>query len=369
MTYRACATILLTGLVAVLAANDARAQAWLVDVSAGRTIYDPVSVNLGSNNLAGTIRFDGRSDDWIYGAAGVPLGDQDPFWGAAGAGGRFALPRSDTRRVTLGVETGAHGFTFRDPVIQYTGTGGTLEAIPFAGVSAGSGRIELRGGWRGHSLSYSGTRQSRGVFETGARVAFDADASVRLQADARWVHASEGTFPFLGGSLSYGGAPLQVWAQAGKWVSDLLDEVSWGGGVGIGLGTMSTVWANIRQDAPDPLYWNAPRRSWSVGVTRRLGRPPAPLMPAPRIDGGNVLIRIRQQDAPDGTVSIAGDFNNWRPAAMQREGNEWVIRLPIAAGVYNYAFRSSTGTWFVPASAAGRRDDGMGGHVAVLVVS
>jgi len=45
-----------------------------------------------------------------------------------------------------------------------------------------------------------------------------------------------------------------------------------------------------------------------------------------------------------------------------------VIRVPLTAGVYHYAFRSAGGEWFVPASVVGRRDDGMGGHVAVLVV-
>ena len=65
---------------------------------------------------------------------------------------------------------------------------------------------------------------------------------------------------------------------------------------------------------------------------------------------------------------LAGDFNNWRPVPMQREGREWVIRLPLKAGVYHYAFRSAGGEWFVPASVAGRRDDGMGGQVAMLVV-
>ena len=54
---------------------------------------------------------------------------------------------------------------------------------------------------------------------------------------------------------------------------------------------------------------------------------------------------------------------------MLREGEYWVVRLPLTAGVYHYAFRSSTGDWFVPTSTAGRRDDGMGGYVAVLVVS
>ena len=68
-------------------------------------------------------------------------------------------------------------------------------------------------------------------------------------------------------------------------------------------------------------------------------------------------------------ILIAGDFNNWRPASMQREGADWIIRLSLTPGVYHYTFRSATGDWFVPASTAGRRDDGMGGYVAVLVVS
>ncbi|MGH9346916.1 MAG: hypothetical protein ACRD26_06565 [Vicinamibacterales bacterium] len=214
--------LLLAGLVAGGVAREARGQTWSVDLAAGRTVYDPVSVNVGANNLAGSIRFDTRSDDWVYGAAAVPLGDRDPFWSALGAGGRFELAGSGQRRATVGLETGAHGLVFRDAVIDETGHGGTLEAIPYAGVSVGAGRIELRGGWRGHSLSYAGARHTRAVVETGARVTYEA--AVRAQADARWVHASEGTFPFVGGSLQYGGSPLQLWMQAGKWVSDALDE-------------------------------------------------------------------------------------------------------------------------------------------------
>ena len=54
---------------------------------------------------------------------------------------------------------------------------------------------------------------------------------------------------------------------------------------------------------------------------------------------------------------------------MRREGGEWIVRLPLMPGVYHYTFRSASGEWFVPPSTAGRRDDGMGGYVAVLVVS
>jgi hypothetical protein len=36
--------------------------------------------------------------------------------------------------------------------------------------------------------------------------------------------------------------------------------------------------------------------------------------------------------------------------------------------VYNYSFVAPDGTWYVPQSVPGRKDDGMGGHVAVLVI-
>jgi hypothetical protein len=216
-------------------------------------------------------------------------------------------------------------------------------------------------------LSYVGATENRGVFETGARGSYGE--AVRVQADVKWVYASEGTYPFAGASLIYGGAPLQVWAQAGKWLSTELDEVAWGAGAGVSLGSQSTLWANVRQEAPDPLYWNVTRRTWSVGMTRRFGRSVQVLQPAPRSESGGVVIRVSAADAPEGEVSIAGDFNNWQAEPMRLEGREWVIRLPLAPGVYNYAFRSARGEWFVPASVDGRRDDGMGGHVAVLVVA
>ncbi len=104
-------------------------------------------------------------------------------------------------------------------------------------------------------------------------------------------------------------------------------------------------------------------------MTQRLGRVAPPILPVPRSQAGGAVITLRVVDAPSGEVSIAGDFNNWQPAPMQREGNEWVLRLPLAPGAYHYAFRSATGEWFVPSSTPGRRDDGMGGHVAVLTVS
>jgi len=359
--------LLLAGLSLLAIPARARGQGWSIDVSAGRLVYDPVSVNVGTSNVMGTLRYDSLRGVWVYGTAAAPMRNGDPVWGAFGTGGRFLPSGSENRRVAVGADLDAHGFLFRDDVAVQTGRGATVEAIPFASLAAGTGRIELRGGWRGHTLALAGVTENRGVFETGARGGYGT--TVRVEGDMRWVHASEGTYPFAGATVAYDASPVQVWGQLGKWLATDLDDRVWALGSGVSLGVRTTVWGSVRQEAPDPLYWNSSRRTWSVGLTQRLGRIPAPLAPVSASPAGTVIVRLPAADAPAGAVSIAGDFNNWQPAPMQREGSQWIVRLPLGPGVYHYTFRSTNGDWFVPPSTAGRRDDGMGGYVAVLVVS
>ena len=359
-------TLILVLLTAsVLAAPAAiSAQGLSVDVSAGRLVYDPLAANVGTNNLMGSLRYDTAREAWVYGAAAAPLTDSATFWGGAGGGGRFATRGNP--RVSVGADLAAHGYRYRDAITDQVGTGGLAEAIPFVRMTAGLGHVEGRGGWRGPTLTLAGVRDNRRVLETGARAGYGA--MLRIEGDARWVHAAEGTFPFAGFSLTFTGAPVQAWGHAGKWLHAELDDAAWGGGIAVTLSARSSVWASLRQEATDPLYWNNTRRTWSIGMTQRFGRVASPIRPIPATDAGRVLVTLRASDAPSGQISIAGDFNNWQPTPMQREGDQWVVRLPIGPGVYHYAFRSSTGTWFVPASTPGRRNDGMGGHVAVLMV-
>ena len=168
------------------------AQGLSVDVSAGRLVYDPLVANIGTNNLMGSLRYDTAREAWIYGAAAVPLTDGATFWGGAGAGGRFASRAGS--RASLGAEVAGHGYSFRDAFVDQIGSGGLAEIIPFVRLSAGLGYVEGRGGWRGHTLTLSGLNERRGVFETGARAGYGA--LVRVEGDARWVHATEGVFPF-----------------------------------------------------------------------------------------------------------------------------------------------------------------------------
>jgi hypothetical protein len=367
MRRRSVAACLLGAvLVAVVSPAAVNAQAWSVDASTGHIVYDALDADVGSTNLVGTLRYDARRDASIYGSVAAPFRAMDPFWAAVGGGGR--VQSANPRRTVVGIDLAADGFLFRDRVALANGNGATVEALPFARFGGGATSVEVRGGWRGHALSLGGVTERRGVLETGARLQYET-SMVGATGGVHWVRANDGTFPFAGGTLAYAVAPVHVWFEAGRWLHAQLDDVTVGGGVRVLLGRQTAVWARARQEAPDPLYWNSARRTWSVGLTRRFGTRPRVVLPMPRRENGAVVIRVPAADAPGEGLSIAGDFNKWQPQPMRREGRDWVIRIPLATGVYSYAFRMADGDWFVPESIPGRRDDGFGGHVAVLVVS
>jgi hypothetical protein len=368
VNWRTAGVSLVCFLAGSLVPAVVEAQDISLDLSAGQIVYQPLSADVKTSNGAATLRFDAPQDLWLYGTAATPFGASDSRWAAFGIGDRFMRPTFSNRRVNIGADLGAHGFLFRDAVLDQSGNGGFIDVLPFVQVPAGLATLEVRAGWRGETLSYANAVDTRSVLETGAHATYGS--LLKIEGDARWVRASEGVYAFFGGALRYGGTPMQAWLQIGRWFSDTLNDAAWGGGVDVALNDRFTVWTSVRQDAPDPLYWNLPRRNWSVGITRRFNRSArAREAASPRIDASGVLIRLDGAEVHGTSVSIAGDFNGWQPAPMQREGQDWVIRLRLAPGVYHYTFRSDRGEWFVPASTPNRRDDGMGGYIAVLVVS
>jgi hypothetical protein len=89
--------------------------------------------------------------------------------------------------------------------------------------------------------------------------------------------------------------------------------------------------------------------------------------PAAVHESGRATIRLPVKNAP-GAPLVAGDFTNWKPQPMQRSGDAWIFNVTLQPGVYNYSFVDAQGEWFVPEQHPGRKKDGMGGIVAVLVV-
>ena len=162
-----------------------------------------------------------------------------------------------------------------------------------------------------------------------------------------------------------------VWAHAGRWISDLVEDPVFGAGAMVELLDRYAVRVSVDQETNDPLYWSTPRRIWNVALSRSIG--PAPRRgsgsgapPPPQISAAEVTIRLPATAAEQ--PSVAGDFSNWEPVSMRRAGGEWVATFRLEPGVYRYAFRRADGSWFVPRDAPGRTDDGFGGESIVLVV-
>jgi 1,4-alpha-glucan branching enzyme len=67
------------------------------------------------------------------------------------------------------------------------------------------------------------------------------------------------------------------------------------------------------------------------------------------------------------TVSLAGSFNDWQPAPLQREGKEWHIDLRLSPGTYEYLFVVNE-RWLPDPACAEGRPNPFGGENSVLHV-
>ena len=356
---------------ALLATSSAvHAQTWTADLYAGGTRYQALADRVSTTNLIGTLRYETLRGFLAYVSAAAPLdGDAVP-WGAAGTAGR--LTRSTTRPWSFGVELGADGYGFHDRISDLTGGGAALSGLPFVAFTHRLGAFELRAGWQQHVFGYTDSISGgRGLLEGGARLT-TATQWYGVQLDARWLRSSNATYPFAGIQLSAAPAFLRLWAWTGRWFGDLPGTV-WGLGGSVPAGPLGEAWVTFRRDASDPLYENAPRRGWNIGISRELGRRrSAAATLAPKVERGVLQIRLPISILPtrDGAPPlVAGEFNNWQPMPMRRAGRLWVLELALRPGVYRFAFVTAAGEWFVPEQYPGRMDDGMGGHVAVVVVS
>jgi hypothetical protein len=92
-----------------------------------------------------------------------------------------------------------------------------------------------------------------------------------------------------------------------------------------------------------------------------LGRPQAP---APR-----ARVHFEYRAPLAGAVSVAGDFNGWRPEATplaRGPGGLWTAEVPLAPGRRYQYMLVVDGAWVTDPSAAVLADDGFGGQNAVL---
>jgi hypothetical protein len=379
---------LAASLAIVAAPGNALAQEWRASARVGRVTYEgaPAGAAGGSSAVLGLGRIAPRN--WFGLSAAIPLSD-DPFWAVLGGWQRLATPGTSG----LLLDLSANGFIQRehatvagtpapapgplpfpsqppaplrsDPSGQ--GVGGELMGGGFASSAAVS--IEMRAGVAAQRSRLGDVLQARALPTGDARLSVALAPPVALQAQSRaWLdHGS--THAYVGATLQYARGPLQLSGSLGRWVAGGLDRTAWSAAGGASVGPGLELQLGARGNAFDPVYLSASRTSVWGGLSVRLGgsRPFAAPVPARARDGRAIIVLPAR--AAKGTPAIAGDFTGWKPVPMQRDGSRWTYAAQLAPGVYHYAFVAGDGTWFVPESVPGRQDDGMGGHVAVLVVS
>jgi len=86
---------------------------------------------------------------------------------------------------------------------------------------------------------------------------------------------------------------------------------------------------------------------------------------AERLDAERVQVRLRVPRAE--RVAIAGDWNGWAQVPMTRDGEDWVVTLPIASGAHEFAISIDGGRLTAPDGVPTVADE-FGGRVGVMMV-
>jgi hypothetical protein len=369
------------GAVLLLWVAPLSAHQWSVEAHAGRirSALDPAAPH--SETFMIGLRYDAPATAFRI-STGIPTSSTQPLWAAVGAGKRLTLRSGG---IVGGVDLSGHGFVLHDRVERTREVPGLFanslqdlpglsghavagQLMPLIGYEAGRFQVHGRAGVSHYSGEFGGQSRERTVKMVDAQVLFAPAPSVALTPLVRHFIAEEDTYTYAGVTAGFAQGRTGLWATVGQWLGSESQEIPWAIGATARIHDRATLHASVRNDALDPLYLNPPQTAWSLGMSVHLNRLANAVAPVPAAYvNGRATIRLaasRSSAAP----RIAGDFNGWKPQPMQRAGDFWTFSVPLAPGVYNYAFVNERGDWFVPEKHPGRKDDGMGGHVAVLVV-
>ena len=368
------------GLSAVLmlaTALPAAGQEWRLGAQVGQIHYDgsaAASATTGTSLALAVSRASAR--DWLGVTAGVPLQDQ-PAWLVGG------LWKQWRQRAEwgIGADISGHAFVQRElattqnhplpplepaePDRSGQGAGGEAAILAFAGT--GPLRLEVRGGAAGQSSTVADVSTSRLLPLATARGSL-ALVPVRVSLEGRRWWGADSAHTYAGASAEFARSSFVIWASAGSWLSGGSEGAVLAAGAVLGLSERIQLEGSWREAAFDPLYGSTTARSFSLGMSLRLGDGDVVHAPVPaRIENGRAVIRI-PSDEVAGAPQIAGDFTGWQPRPMTARDGAWEYSVALGPGVYTYAFVNAAGEWFVPESTPGRRSDGMGGYQAVLIV-
>jgi len=378
--------------VAAVWPSAATAQRWTAGVDAGRirSSLDPIARQ--TQSVVANIGYEDPATGFRL-STGIPTSGDSVRWAAMAAARRFSSTR---RAFTGGIDLSGSAFAFQISRTVAGSPGGLLDplgspassavsttsghavgaqAMPLVVYQTSSVDVQARAGMSYYDAPTRPETKNRAVKLGDLQLTLHPSPTFAVAVVTRhYIPRQEDAATFAGTSAAAAIGRLRVLGNVGTWMGGVPDEEgraapTWSMGAELRLTSRASLNATGGHQSFDPLYRTPAQTSWSLGASVLLGRvSKAPMAPVPaQYDNGAATIRVPAAlltSAP----KVAGDFNGWKPEAMERVGTSWSYRVLIAPGVYNYAFVAPDGTWYVPDGVPGRKDDGMGGHVAVLVV-
>ncbi len=266
------------------------------------------------------------------------------------------------------VGAGGSLFAFDDQVIEGTGAGSTLWLTTERPIRTSPVDLRIRLGGRHGWRSRAGESSSRALGRAGLGASTRARSVVVTGALDHW-RAEEDGYTQASTHVGLYQPRFQLWGSLGYWLDEELEGTGWDLGARVSMSERVSIIARGGVQATDVLFWIPRQRTWSIGLQVRTGHVPTiAALPVPVLRDGRRSITLTLPAARLREPSVAGTFSDWQSLPMRRVDDRWEIDLVLEPGIHEYSFVTADGDWFVPEGTPGRKPDGFGGHVAVIIV-
>jgi len=208
---------------------------------------------------------------------------------------------------------------------------------------------------------WDSTRVVRSVGDSAGRA--ETERWAETQASVAWEGRRVSAELAMGGRLASRGVPRGVWAS-GDVAVRLSTPLS------LVLGAGSSTGGRFALDAERRFVTLGLRISPHLTSTLVAARPVTSAagvstLTIDAVGAGQYRLAVTAPRAH--RVEISGDFTGWKPVALERDGQRWMLTLRLAAGTHRLNVRVDGGSWIAPPGLTTMSDD-FAGEVGVLVI-
>ena len=383
------ATGVLATTLCVLASGPAHAQETTLDLDLGASYSLPPAGGIGvaSPYLNGGLRLAGLfgSGGHFYagGTGGLAFDEGGASWASLLAGGGWLQPVS--RTVSVGLAAMGEAFTVGEPVPYQAAYAQAEPEVRFA-LAGTSLRLNGYGALGVSKVTtlqtfVRDTRFGPRVFEARYAVtsnlwAWGGGAELGQQLGALAPRLAVELYDSPQGAYVVGRLGLEIRPPGGSFY---LEGAMWDTPDGgelvliaafrVTTGGKSRLFAAGGRYGPDPLLDSPAAGSIGAGVSLELAQiGSAPELTWEIVENGESTLALALRAGGAERVECVGDFTNWEPVPMLREGDVWRVTLTVTPGVHHFGFFVDDG-WYVPLEAPGLVEDEWGEAQATIIVN